>query len=104
MTKKALLAEAQNLGLEVTEKNTKAEIQKAISEVTEEKVVAPPKLNNIKIEPILERGDLPPVTYEEHIKAGFITPGQSEYVQKQGKRVVEIKNIGGLTLHRLEKI
>ena len=101
MTKKALLEEAQNLGLEVTEKDTKAEIQKAISEATEEKVIAPLE-NNIETEPIPEQ--VAPVTYEEHIAAGFITPGQSEYVQKQGKRVVEIKNIGGLTLHRLEKI
>ena len=33
---------------------------------------------------------------------GFVTIKQSEALQKSGKIVVEIKNIGGETLHRLE--
>ncbi len=110
MTKKALLKDAQDLGLEVTEKNTKVEIQKAISEVTEEKVIAPLENEdvitfsniNIETEPIPEQ--VIPVSYEDHIKAGFVNLSRSEGLQKQGKRVVEIKNIGGFTLHRLEKI
>ena len=100
MTKKALLEEAQNLGLEVTEKDTKAEIQKAISEVTEEKVIAPLE-NNIETEPIPEQ--VIPVSYEDHIKAGFVNLSQSEGLQKTGKRVVEIKNVEGKTLHKIKE-
>ncbi len=90
MTKKELLKEAQELGLEVTEENTKAEIQKALDEV-----VTPPKIEN---EPI-------PVTYDEHIKAGFVHTWESESLQsgRDGKKVLEIKNVEGETLHRLEK-
>ena len=104
MTKKALLEEAQELGLEVTEKDTKAEIQEAIGRRLDEaeKVIASPELNNIETEPIPEQ--VIPVSYEDHIKAGFVNLSQSEGLQKQGKRVVEIKNIGGFILHRLEKI
>ena len=43
-----------------------------------------------------------PVTYEEHLRAGFVTSGSSETLQKQGKIVVEIKNVEGNILHRLE--
>ncbi len=68
------------------------------------KVKEPKKvqLNNIETEPIPEQ--VIPVSYEDHIKAGFVNLSQSEGLQKQGKRVVEIKNIGGSILHRLEKI
>ncbi len=113
MTKKELLEEAQELGLEVTKKNTKVEIQKALDEAIDAKkvvvllkgesiaeVIAPPKIN-IETEPIPEQET---VSYEDHIKAGFVNLSQSEGLQKQGKRVVEIKNIGGFILHRLEKI
>ena len=92
--KKDLLKEAHDLGLEVTMKNTIAEIQEAMN------AVALPEIN-IEIEPIPEQET---VSYEDHKKAGFVNLTQSMALQKQGKRVVEIKNIGGFTLHRLEKI
>ncbi len=108
MTKKEILAEAQCLGLNVTEKNTIAEIRKAIDEALHKKMVADVEKmavasseNNIETEPIPEQET---VSYEDHIKAGFVNLSQSEGLQKQGKRVVEIKNIGGFILHRLEKI
>ena len=43
-----------------------------------------------------------PKTYEEHINAGFIPGASSESLQKSGKKVVEIKNVEGKLLHRLE--
>ena len=43
-----------------------------------------------------------PVTYQEHIDAGFISGTSSESLQKSGKKVVEIKNVEGKLLHRLE--
>ena len=61
-----------------------------------------PAKSRKKKEPIPEQ--VIPVSYEDHIKAGFVNLSQSEGLQKQGKRVVEIKNIGGSILHRLEKI
>ena len=101
MTKKEMLLEAQELGLGVTEKNTKAEIQKLLDKVLTTEVIAPSELN-IETEPIPEQ--VIPVSYEDHIKAGFVNLSQSMGLQKQGMRVVEIKNIEGFTLHRLEKI
>ena len=114
MTKKEkLLIEAQDLGLEVTKKNTIVEIQEAIdldkeivnyqtsiADIQNEDVIAFSNIN-IETEPIPERAT---VSYEDHIKAGFVNLSQSEGLQKQGKRVVEIKNIEGFILHRLEKI
>ncbi len=51
MTKKALLEEAQELGLEVTEKDTKAEIQRRLYEVATneaiKKVLTPTELNKM---------------------------------------------------------
>ena len=43
-----------------------------------------------------------PMTYQEHIDAGFIPGPSSENLQKSGKKVVEIKNVEGKLLHRLE--
>ena len=43
-----------------------------------------------------------PKTYQEHLQAGFVTSGSSEALQKKGKKVVEIKNVEGNILHRLE--
>lgn len=84
-------------------KEVKLTPEKEVIKPRKEEELKEVELEKIKVEPIPEQVKVP-VTYAEHIAAGFITPGQSEQVQKQGKRVVEIKNIEGLTLHRLEKI
>ena len=60
-----------------------------------------PAKSRKKKEPIPEQ--VIPVSYEDHIKAGFVNLSQSEGLQKQGKMVVEIKNIEGKTLHKLKE-
>ncbi|KKK95149.1 hypothetical protein LCGC14_2675690, partial [marine sediment metagenome] len=35
--------------------------------------------------------------------AGFVSLQQSENLQKAGKRVVEIKNVEGKTLHKIKE-
>ncbi len=57
----------------------------------------------VKDKPKSNRGSTPPVTYQEHLDAGFVSLQQSENLQKAGKRVVEIKNVEGKTLHKIKE-
>lgn len=56
-------------------------------------VKSPKKIQEVK----------PPVTLREHLEAGWVMPNDSEGLQREGKKVTEIKNIEGQTLHKLKE-
>lgn len=68
----------------------------------EEKVVEKPIEK--KVEPKVEvKQELKaPVTLQDHLDSGWVNVTQSGKQQEQGKKVIEIKNVEGETLHRLE--
>jgi len=65
------------------------------------KEVAKPKVEELKIS---KQGSKAPVTYQEHLDAGFVDPQTSEGLQLSGEVVTEIKIIEGKTLHKLKGI
>lgn len=41
-------------------------------------------------------------TLDDYLKAGFVRLAESEELQKKGKKVIEVKNVEGEILHKLE--
>ena len=67
------------------------------------KVTEPLVKEEVKIAPVVKQELKPPVTFQEHLDAGWVNPQQSENLQRAGKVVTEIKNIEGKALHKLKE-
>ena len=78
-------------------KRTKEEVVKIVKQEEPETPAQPTKAE--KEPKIISQ----PVSYQEHLDAGFVELEGSEHQQKSGDKVVEIKVVDGKTLHRMEK-
>ncbi len=67
------------------------------------KEVKPLVKEEVKIAPVVKQELKPPVTFQEHLDAGWVLPDASEGLQRTGGTVIEIKNFEGKILHKIKE-